>query len=80
MINDCDFKVWNNFDINSWPSIILLTPDGKVIYQKSGEGIIDTFEPFIQALLDHYDKSSLNSVPLKQDLEYNKYENEKFNK
>ena len=44
MINDCDFKVWNNFDINSWPSIILISPDGQVIYQKSGEGIIDLFD------------------------------------
>lgn len=77
MINDCDFKVWNNFDINSWPSIILISPDGQVIYQKSGEGIIDLFEPFIEVMIDSYDESALNRNQLPVNFEIDKYVNNK---
>lgn len=71
VINDCDFKVWNNFDINSWPSIVLIGPNGKVIYQKSGEGILDVFEPFLEVLHDHY-VAELNTDPLPKHLENHK--------
>jgi len=52
VINDKDFLVWRKFDINSWPTVVLVAPNGRVIYQKSGEDIIDLFEPFIEVLLD----------------------------
>lgn len=77
VINDCDFNVWGNFNINSWPSIILIGPEGKVIYTKSGEGVLDFFEPFIEVLLDYYDESALNKTPLPLDLETEKYLNDK---
>jgi len=68
VINDCDFKVWGKFDVNSWPSIVLVAPNGRVIYSKSGEGIIDLFEPFIEVLHDYYEEN-INKEPLFSPLE-----------
>ena len=71
VINDCNFKVWRNFDIHCWPSVLLVGPSGHVVYSKTGEGILDTFEPLIEVLYDYY-KEDLNEGPLPEDFEINK--------
>ncbi|MFO1463324.1 MAG: thioredoxin-like domain-containing protein [bacterium] len=38
VVNDADFKIWNAFGVNSWPTLILLNPDGEVESSYSGEG------------------------------------------
>lgn len=30
VVNDADLKIWNNFKINAWPSLVLIDPYGKV--------------------------------------------------
>lgn len=38
VVNDPDFKIWNDFSVHAWPTLILLDPEGKVVSDYSGEG------------------------------------------
>ena len=45
---------------------MLISPEGKILYKKTGEGILKTFEPLIEVLLDYYGEQ-LNADPLPLD-------------
>lgn len=38
VINDSKFKIWDAFGVNSWPTLVLIDPTGKVVKAYSGEG------------------------------------------
>jgi thiol-disulfide isomerase/thioredoxin len=38
VINDSKFKIWDAFDVEAWPTLVLIDPDGKVVKGYSGEG------------------------------------------
>lgn len=38
VINDSDFAIWNSFNIEAWPSFVVLGPDGKDVAKFVGEG------------------------------------------
>ncbi len=37
VINDADSKIWEQYAITGWPTLVLITPEGKISAQKSGE-------------------------------------------
>src|SRR5206468_2511473 len=47
VINDKDFTVWRDFGARSWPTLILINPNGKIIGGHSGEGIFELFDDVI---------------------------------
>ena len=38
VINDFDFAIWKSFDVEAWPTFVVLGPDGQEIARASGEG------------------------------------------
>src|SRR6185437_1882187 len=36
--NDSDFKIWNAFEVNAWPTLILVDPSGGILKRYAGEG------------------------------------------
>src|SRR5438045_4286589 len=38
VINDKDFLVWRSFGAKSWPTLVLINPNGRIIGYHSGEG------------------------------------------
>jgi len=53
--NDNRMAIWNEFNVNSWPSLVLIDPDGKVVAKNSGEFTFEQIKPIMQAAMDHYD-------------------------
>ncbi|MDB5358451.1 MAG: thiol-disulfide isomerase-like thioredoxin [Phycisphaerales bacterium] len=51
---DNDMNVWNAFDVHSWPTLVLIAPDGSVVGSFSGEGHRDQLDRKIASLLDIY--------------------------
>ncbi len=45
--NDINLETWSNYQINSWPSFILITPKGKIIGKISGEKVFPSIEESI---------------------------------
>ncbi len=37
VVNDADSKIWEQYAITGWPTLVLITPEGKISAQKSGE-------------------------------------------
>jgi DNA-binding beta-propeller fold protein YncE len=74
VINDKDLEVWNNYTVHAWPTLVLIDPNGKIIFSKSGEGVYDVFDPIISDAVKEYDKQGnvLNRIPIDFTLEKNR--------
>lgn len=63
---DKEMTVWNNFGVNSWPTIIIIDPNGTLVYKQSGEGQKEVIEDTIDVLLEKHEKfHSLAREPFK---------------
>jgi thiol-disulfide isomerase/thioredoxin len=62
VVNDADFKIWDQYGIKAWPTIVLIDPNGKVIGQHAGESVYDTVRPYLQKLKEEH-QDQLNYEP-----------------
>ncbi|MBC3540553.1 thioredoxin-like domain-containing protein [Rufibacter sediminis] len=62
VVNDADFEVWKQYAVNAWPTVALIDPDGKVVGQRSGEGIYDIIKPHLDDLIETF-QGRLNLEP-----------------
>jgi thiol-disulfide isomerase/thioredoxin/sugar lactone lactonase YvrE len=70
VINDADFSIWRQYAVNAWPTIVLIDPEGKVIGQRSGEGIYDIVKPNLeQGIKEYADKLNREFILFKRDQE-----------
>jgi thiol-disulfide isomerase/thioredoxin len=67
VVNDADYKVWESYGVNAWPTVTLIDPDGKVVGQKSGEGVYAAVKPLLDKLIPQY-KDKLSKVEFKFNL------------
>lgn len=63
VINDADYALWDAYTIRAWPTVVLISPTGKVVGQHSGEGIYEVVKPYIEQLMEEY-KDSLRRIRL----------------
>ncbi|MCC5620439.1 thioredoxin-like domain-containing protein [Nostoc sp. CHAB 5715] len=67
---DNNFRVWEEYAVRAWPTLIIIDPEGYVIGQISGEGNRDTLDELIQKLIQqHQDKGTINFQELSLTLE-----------
>jgi thiol-disulfide isomerase/thioredoxin len=72
VVNDKDFKIWRSYGIHSWPSLMLINPNGRIIGMHSGEGIYDLFDQVIGQTVKHFDaKKEIDRRAIRFDLELN---------
>ena len=65
VVNDADQKIWKRFHVRSWPTIVLIDPDGNYVGHASGEGNYELLDRYIGKLVaDAKSKGTLNSTPL----------------
>ncbi|MEA1952532.1 MAG: thioredoxin-like domain-containing protein [Planctomycetota bacterium] len=73
VINDWEMKVWRLFGARSWPTVILIDPQGKAIWGRSGEITADQVRKVMAKAIPHYRKLRLlDTKPLKFQLEAEK--------
>jgi len=69
VVNDANMTIWNTYGIMSWPTLVLIDPEGYVVGAGSGEGLYDALDKAIGNLIKEYrDKKSLNEKPLRFEL------------
>jgi thiol-disulfide isomerase/thioredoxin len=68
VVNDADFKVWESYGVKAWPTITLISPDGKVVGQRSGENVYPVAKKSIDNLIKQYG-DKINRQPIKFTLE-----------
>ena len=50
IVNDADMKVWKSYGIRAWPTVTLISPTGKVVWQRAGESFYEDARNQILAL------------------------------
>jgi DNA-binding beta-propeller fold protein YncE len=73
VLNDAEQTVWNAYDIHSWPSLVLIDPDGRMVDAPyTGEGHYEELERRIgQLVKEAKEKKTLNDKPIKFELARN---------
>ncbi len=51
VVNDANFAIWNAYAVRAWPTLTLITPDGYVASQYSGEGHYAALDRDIAAII-----------------------------
>ena len=70
IVNDADFRIWNAYAVNAWPTRYLIDPAGYVIGKLSGEGGYEALDKVIGDTITEFRKrGELNEAPLKLVLE-----------
>jgi len=69
VINDADHKIWNRYGVQSWPTFVLIDPDGNFYGRASGEGLFKVLDQNIAALIKEFRaKKTLKEDPINFDL------------
>lgn len=69
VINDSEHEVWNLFGIQSWPTVILIDPEGNAVWGKGGETKFADVDKILKLAIPYYrEKKLMNDKPLKFDL------------
>jgi thiol-disulfide isomerase/thioredoxin len=66
VVVDRNMSIWRKYDVNGWPTIIIIDPNGTIVYKQSGEGQRESIEDTVDVLLEKYSKTgTLAKDPLK---------------
>ncbi|MCA9228855.1 MAG: redoxin domain-containing protein, partial [Planctomycetales bacterium] len=69
VVNDAGHDVWNTFGVNSWPTVLLIDPQGNAIWGRSGEITFDDVNEILKVAIPYYrEQGLLDETPIKFDL------------
>jgi DNA-binding beta-propeller fold protein YncE len=65
VVNDANQKIWRAYGVGSWPTLVLIDPEGNLYAGGSGEGLGDAVDAAVAKLIKiHRAKKTLNEKPL----------------
>lgn len=56
VVNDKNFEIWQNYAVNSWPTLVLINPNGRVIGAQPGEGTFQLFDHALSEGIAYFEK------------------------
>jgi len=66
VVNDAEAIIWRRYRVRSWPTLVLIDPEGRYYGQISGEGAYEVLDEHIGKLVKQYrEKKMLNERPLR---------------
>jgi len=73
VVNDSEFRIWRSYGVRSWPTLVLINPEGYVAGSVSGEGHYEVLDKVIGALITEFsEKGKIDRTPLAHALERHK--------
>lgn len=70
VVNDHEMKIWSEYTVNAWPTLMLIDPAGKIVGRLSGEGVYDRLDRSIAMLIETFDaRKAIDRRPLNLKLE-----------
>ena len=63
VVNDPDLKIWNNFEVQAWPTFVLINPRGNVVKTYIGENEVEKIKKDLKKLIKKY-KYKIDRAPL----------------
>src|SRR5271157_5971108 len=64
VVNDANMVIWERFQVSSWPTLVLIAPDGKLAGARGGEVPFEDLDRVIGQVATKF-KDQLNLKPLK---------------
>ncbi len=52
--NDARMAIWRRYRVNSWPTLVLIDPEGNLVARGSGEGLYEALDDYIGKLAKQY--------------------------
>ncbi len=69
VVNDANMKIWRSYEVESWPTLWLIDPEGRLVGRGSGEGLYEALDGAISKLIEeHRAKKTLNEKPMRFEL------------
>lgn len=69
VVNDADHVIWNSLGVESWPTTLMIDPEGNAFWGRPGEVTFAQLDAVMQAALPYYrEKKLVDSRPLRFDL------------
>lgn len=69
VINDSDHRMWNTYSVRSWPTVVLIDPEGMAFWVTSGEIVFQQVDAVLKKALPYYRrKGLLDETPIRFDL------------
>jgi thiol-disulfide isomerase/thioredoxin len=62
VVNDRHFRTWRAYNVQAWPTVVLVGPDGQYIGQHSGEFTFEDFDKVIGSAVEMYGKAGMMSA------------------
>jgi DNA-binding beta-propeller fold protein YncE len=62
VVNDADYAVWKSYGVEAWPTLVLVSPDGKIALKAEGENVYNVLNPQIEKLASDY-KGEIDMKP-----------------
>ena len=73
VVNDADFRIWQEYGCRAWPTLMFLDPEGKVVGKHEGEISLDVFDGLLKQMIAEFDEAGLlDRRPLRFTLEREK--------
>ncbi|MHB1035322.1 MAG: thioredoxin-like domain-containing protein [Pirellulales bacterium] len=70
VVNDANRAIWDRYGIRTWPTLVLIDPQGKAIHVWTGETSFEAFDRVLKPAAAYYRrKGVVNETPLRFDLE-----------
>ncbi|MDA1177949.1 MAG: thioredoxin-like domain-containing protein [Planctomycetota bacterium] len=65
VVNDHQHEIWKTFGVRSWPTLLLIDPEGKAVFGRSGETTFEAVDEILRRALPYYrQKGLINLAPL----------------
>jgi thiol-disulfide isomerase/thioredoxin len=69
VVNDNERAIWDSYGVRSWPTILLIDPEGNAVWGRSGEFKAEQVEPILKEAIAWYEKKgTLDRTPIRFDL------------
>ena len=69
VVNDARHKIWDRFEVESWPTLRVIDPEGYVVAGNSGEIDFESLDKFFKRAIPYYrEKGLLDTTPLRFEL------------
>lgn len=59
VVNDASMRIWSEYGVGAWPTLVLVDPAGKVIGGHEGEFRFQEFQPLITDILAEFDAKGM---------------------
>jgi DNA-binding beta-propeller fold protein YncE/cytochrome oxidase Cu insertion factor (SCO1/SenC/PrrC family) len=66
---DSQYRIWNAYGVDAWPTLVLIDPEGRVVGSVSGEGHRDLLDRYVSELLGEHAAKGTLGQPMKFRLE-----------